>query len=263
MEIVICPDEARVGELVAAKIAQVVHRAGPEAVLGVATGSSPLRVYEALAARIAAGTLDLSRAYAFALDEYVGLPRDHAQSYAAVIRRTVTQPLGMMPDRVKCPDGLASDLELACEEFEAAIKAAGGVDVQLLGIGSNGHIGFNEPSSSLTSRTRIKTLANRTRVDNQRFFAALDEVPVHCLTQGLGTIMDARHVVLTAQGAAKAHAIAAVVEGPVSAMCPGSILQMHPNATVIVDEAAASALTLRDYYLETYANKPIWQSFED
>jgi glucosamine-6-phosphate deaminase len=263
MEVVICTDEARVGELAAAKIARVAREAGPEAVLGVATGSSPLRVYEALAARIAAGTLDLTRAYAFALDEYVGLPRGHAQGYAEVIRRTVTEPLGMMPERVKCPDGFAADLELACEEFEAAIRAVGGVDVQLLGIGSNGHIGFNEPSSSLSSRTRIKTLATRTRLDNQRFFASLDEVPMHCVTQGLGTIMEARHVVLTAQGPAKAHAIAAVVEGPVSAMCPGSILQMHPDVTVIIDEAAASELTLRDYYVETYANKPAWQSFED
>ncbi|MGB2767535.1 MAG: glucosamine-6-phosphate deaminase, partial [Propionicimonas sp.] len=146
--------------------------------------------------------------------------------------------------------------------YETAIRAAGGVDVQLLGVGSNGHVGFNEPTSSLSSRTRIKTLAERTRLDNARFFPSLDDVPQHCLTQGLGTIMDARQIVLVAQGEAKAHAIAAVVEGPVTAMYPGSVLQLHPRATIIVDPAAASELALADYCRETYANKPAWQRFD-
>lgn len=262
MEIIICSDESQVGQQAAAKIAQVARDRGPQVVIGVATGSSPLSCYQALARRVAEGSLDLSKAHAFALDEYVGLPAGHPERYSEVIRLTVTEPLRMAPERVHCPDGLAADLEAACEAYEQAIRDAGGVDVQLLGIGSNGHIGFNEPTSSLSSRTRIKTLASRTRLDNQRFFGSLDEVPMHCLTQGLGTIMDARHVVLVAQGAAKARAVAAVAEGPVTAMFPASVLQMHRNATLIVDEAAAAELTLRDYYLDTYDRKPSWQSFE-
>lgn len=262
MEVIICGDASQVGHVAAAKIAQVARQVGPHVVLGVATGSSPLHCYGALASRVAEGTLDLGAAQAFALDEYVGLPAGHPQSYSEVIRRTVAEPLRMSPDRVHCPDGTATDLVAACDAYEQAIRDAGGVDVQLLGIGSNGHIGFNEPTSSLRSRTRIKTLAARTRLDNQRFFGSLDEVPMHCLTQGLGTIMDARHVVLVAQGAAKARAIAAVVEGPVTAMFPASVLQMHNRATIIVDEAAAAELTLREYYVDTYARKPAWQSFE-
>ena len=262
MEVVICPDAAQVGDLAAAKIARIARDAGPDVVLGVATGSSPMATYAALARLVAAGSLDLSRASAFALDEYVGLPQGHPESYAEVIRRSVTEPLGLDPARVHCPDGFAEDLEAAGPAYEAAIRAAGGVDVQLLGVGSNGHIGFNEPTSSLNSRTRIKTLAARTRLDNARFFPSLDAVPHHCMTQGLGTIMDARHVVLVAQGEAKAHAIAAVVEGPITAMFPGSVLQLHPRATIIVDPAAAAELTLADYYRETYAKKPAWQRFE-
>ncbi len=261
MEVIICSDEADVGATAAAKIARIVHDRGPESVLGVATGSSPLGVYRALAALIEAGELDLSGAHAFALDEYVGLAPGHPQSYAEVIRTTVTEPLRMNPANVFVPDGAGSDIEAACSAFEARIRAVGGVDVQLLGIGSNGHIGFNEPTSSLASRTRIKTLAERTRLDNQRFFPSLDAVPRHCVTQGLGTIMDARNVVLIAQGAQKASAIAQVVEGPVTAMCPGSVLQMHRRATIIIDEAAAAHLTLRDYYRDTYRHKPDWQTF--
>lgn len=262
MEVIICSDESRVGQVAAAKIAQVAQDRGPQVVLGVATGSSPLRCYQALASRVAEGSLDLSEAHAFALDEYVGLPAGHPQRYSEVIRRTVTEPLRMSPERVHCPEGLAVDLPAACEAYEQAIQDVGGVDVQLLGIGSNGHIGFNEPTSSLTSRTRIKTLATRTRLDNQRFFSSLEEVPMHCVTQGLGTIMDARHVVLVAQGPAKARAIAAVVEGAITAMYPASVLQMHRSATIVVDEAAAAELTLREYYDDTYARKPRWQSFE-
>lgn len=261
MEVVICRDDREVGLVAAARIARVAHRAGPQVVLGVATGSSPLTTYESLASRVAAGDLDLTRASAFALDEYVGLPPSHPQSYAAVVQRTVVEPLRMNPTRVHVPDGMAHDIERACADYEAAIVAAGGVDVQILGVGSNGHIGFNEPSSSLSSRTRIKTLTARTREDNRRFFPSLADVPTHCLTQGLGTIMDAGEVVLVASGAKKADAIAAVVEGPVSARRPGSVLQFHRRATIVVDEAAAAHLELRDYYREVWASKPEWQRF--
>jgi glucosamine-6-phosphate deaminase len=259
MEIVILPDGDAVGAAAAYRIAAVVHR-NPAAVLGLATGSSPLGVYAALASLVARGEVDLSHASAFALDEYVSVPPESPQSYAATIARDATGPLGLDPAKVRTPDGTAADLEAACAEYERAIREAGGVDVQILGIGTNGHIGFNEPTSSFASRTRIKTLAPRTRADNARFFDGdLDAVPLHCITQGLGTILSARRLLLLAQGEAKAAAIAAAVEGPLSAMVPGSALQLHPDAVVIVDEAAASKLTLSDYYRFTYDHKPDWQ----
>ncbi|MDR1767082.1 MAG: glucosamine-6-phosphate deaminase [Propionibacteriaceae bacterium] len=262
MDVIICRDDAEVGAYAAAKVAKVaqaVQKVGKNVVIGVATGSSPLATYAALAKLVEDGKLDLSQASAFALDEYVGLPQGHPESYREVIRRTVAEPLRMRSDRVHVPDGFADDLEQAAADYEQAIKDAGGVDVQILGVGSNGHIGFNEPTSSLNSRTRIKTLTPRTRADNARFFDTPEQVPHHCLTQGLGTIMDARHCVLVASGQGKAEAVKAVVEGPITAMFPGSVLQMHPAATVIVDEAAASALELGDYYRQMYDNLPDWQ----
>lgn len=262
MEVIICPSAARVGEVAAAKVAKIASAVGPGVVIGVATGSSPLSTYVNLAKLVQTGQLDLSQASAFALDEYVGLVDGHPESYHEVIRRTVTEPLGLDPSRVHVPDGSLHGLATAGQRYEAAITAAGGVDVQILGIGANGHIGFNEPTSSLSSRTRVKTLTARTRQDNARFFANLDEVPHHCVTQGLGTIMAARHVVLVATGEAKASAIAAVIEGPMSAMCPASILQMHQFATVIVDDAAAQGLSLADYYKQVYADLPSWQRLE-
>lgn len=261
MEVIICPDAGEIGKLAGAKIAALLRRK-PTAVLGLATGSSPLDIYADLARRVEAGELDVSRNAAFALDEYVGLPPTHEQSYAATIRRTVTEPLHMDPSLVHTPDGMADDIEAACRAYDEAIRAAGGVDVQILGIGSNGHIGFNEPTSSLASRTRIKTLAASTRRDNARFFEG-EEPPTHCLTQGLGTIMEARELLLVAQGENKADAIARAVEGPITSMTPASILQFHPRATVIIDDAAASKLQLADYYRETYAGKPAWQRFAD
>lgn len=259
MEIVILPDAAAVGAAAAARIAAVVRRQ-PRAVLGLATGSSPLGAYAALAERVRRGDVDLTRASGFALDEYVGLPPGSPQSYAATIAREAAEPLRMDPGRVHVPDGAAPDLEQACAAYERAIRDAGGVDVQLLGIGTNGHVGFNEPTSSFASRTRIKTLAPRTRADNARFFGGdLHAVPLHCITQGLGTILEARRLLLVAQGEAKAQAVAAAVEGPLSAMVPASVLQLHPAATVLLDEAAASRLTLADYYRFTADHQPAWQ----
>ena len=262
MEVIICPDAGRVGEVAAAKAARIAGVVGPGVVLGVATGSSPVQTFAELARLVEAGVVDLSAASAFALDEYVGIPVGHPQSYHEIIRVTVTEPMGLDPARVHVPDGFAEDLAAACREYEEAIGAVGGVDIQFLGVGSNGHVGFNEPTSSLSSRTRIKTLAARTRQDNARFFASIEEVPRHCLTQGLGTIMDARNVILVATGSRKAHAIAQVVEGPVTAMYPGSVLQFHPQATIVVDEEAAAELSLADYYKATYANLPDWQRLD-
>jgi len=255
VQVIIAKDADEVGEIAAGIIATRIER-GELEVLGVATGSSPLPVYRALARRQPTGLGDLA---AFALDEYVGLPYEHPESYHSVVEQEVTRPLGLRPDRVHVPDGMADDLDDACRRYEAAIADAGGVDLQILGVGANGHIGFNEPTSSFASRTRVKTLAQATRDDNARFFDRIDDVPIHCITQGLGTIMSARSVLLVAHGEAKAAPVAAVVEGPVTSMCPGSILQMHADATIVVDEAAASSLTLTDYYRFVYDNRPASQ----
>lgn len=255
MQVVILDSAEEIGIYAAGVIVRGVD-AGEVNVLGVATGSSPLPVYSALAKR---RTPRLSSLTAFALDEYVGLPSAHPESYHSVVRREVTQPLGLDPARVHVPNGAAADVEAACADYERAIIEAGGIDLQILGIGTDGHIGFNEPTSSLASRTRIKTLTPATRADNARFFGSIDDVPHHCITQGLGTIMDARSVLLVAQGEAKARAIARTVEGPLTSMCPGSILQAHPRATVILDSAAASELTLKEYYRFVFDNRPAWQ----
>ena len=260
MEVVVTGSAHEAGALAADTIEALV-RAKPEAVLGTATGSSPLPVYTELIRRHRAGT---GPAYAgvrtFNLDEYVGLPAGHEQTYLATIRRELTDGLGLAEDRVHGPDPSQDGLPTAGQRYEALIRAAGGVDLQLLGIGSDGHLAFNEPGSSLASRTRIKTLTDRTRRDNARFFDSVDEVPLHVLTQGLGTILEARHLVLVATGSAKAAAVAAAVEGPVSASCPGSVLQLHPHVSVLLDDAAAAQLERAGYYREVYAAKPDWQS---
>ena len=257
MEVVIAtPDElARL----AADAVEGLLRGRPEAVLGLATGSSPLAVYDELARRHKDG-LSFARARAFMLDEYVGLSADHPERYRNVIEKEIASRVDFAPGAVQGPDGLAEDLPAACAAYEASIAEAGGVDLQILGIGTDGHIAFNEPGSSLASRTRIKTLTKQTREDNARFFGgSVDDVPRHCLTQGLATIMSARHLVLLASGRAKAEAVHQLVEGPISAMWPATIMQLHLHATVLVDPAAASRLQLADYYRQTYADKPDWQ----
>ena len=259
MEIVILPDTAAIGRLAGDAIGSLLARK-PDAVLGLATGSSPLAIYDELTARCADGTVTFAQASGFTLDGYVGLPADHPESYRNVITKEFVSRVDFAPGAVKGPDGLAEDIPSACASYESAIAQAGGVDLQILGIGTEGHIGFNEPGSSLTSRTRIKTLTRQTRIDNARFFGGdLDAVPTHCLTQGLATIMSARHVVLVATGSGKAEAVHHLPEGAVSAPWPASVLQHHPHATVLLDAAAASRLQLADYYRETYLAKPAWQ----
>lgn len=259
MEIIITDGEDERVTLVADHL-EARLRAQPRMVLGLATGSSPLPVYRELIRRHDAGRLSFEHASAFTLDEYVGLGDTHPQRYRHVIEREFTAHVDLEPDAVHGPDGNAPDLPGACAAYEDAIRAAGGIDLQIVGIGTDGHIAFNEPGSSFASRTRIKTLTAQTRADNARFFGDdLDAVPRHCLTQGLGTIMQARHVVLLATGTAKAEAVHQMVEGPVSAMWPGTILQHHPHTTVLLDPAAASRLQLADYYREIFAGKPDWQ----
>ena len=255
-EIVIVTSAASGGVLVADEIIRLVT-ARPDAVLGLATGSTPLPVYEALRPRSVG--VDFSRVRGFALDEYVGIDPDHPESYRSVIRREVVEPLGLDPSTVSVPNGSLEGIEHAGEDYERAIADAGGVDLQILGIGTDGHIGFNEPGSSFASITRVKTLTEQTRIDNGRFFDSVDDVPMHCITQGLGTILRARHLVLLAFGEGKAAAVAGAVEGPVSASLPGSAIQLHPHTTVVIDEAAASQLRFADYYRYAFANKPAWQ----
>ena len=260
MEVVIVADAEAAGAI-AASIVERLLAGKPESVLGVATGSSPIVAYRRLVEAFDAGRVSFADAHAVLLDEYVGLPADHPQRYRRFVHEQLVDHVDLPVDHVHAPDVDADDLAQAGRRYEALLTELGGVDVQLLGIGTDGHVGFNEPGSSLRSRTRIKTLTAATRADNARFFPNLDAVPHHVMTQGLATIGDARHLVLIACGAAKAAPVAAAVEGPLTASCPASILQWHPHVTVVIDEQAASGLTHAAYYRETHAGKPSWQHY--
>ena len=249
MRLVLCESTEETGRAAAGIIADRVGL-GP-CVLGLATGSSPLPVYRELIRRHRDTGLSFARCAAFTLDEYVGLSPEDPRSYRATIREEFVDHVDLPASALHSPEAADPDPEAlreAAARYEELISMAGGIDVQLLGLGANGHIGFNEPSSSLASRTRIKSLTQQTREDNARFFDEDETVPKLCLTQGLGTILDSRHAVLLAQGRGKAEAVAAAVEGPVSANCPASVLQLHPHATVILDRSAASRLQNLDYY---------------
>ena len=254
MEIIIQPTPEAATAIAARLIARLLKEK-PDAVLGLATGSTPLPLYRALVDM----QLDWSRVRTFNLDEYLGLAPEHPQSYHHFMWENLFRHVNIRPENVHIPDGLASDVPAFCADYEARIRAVGGIDLQLLGIGSDGHIGFNEPSSSLASRTRIKTLTQRTRADNARFFASAEEVPSHVITMGIGTIMEARTNLLLAFGDKKAQALAEAAEGPVTAMNPASALQLHPDTRVCLDEAAATQLKRADYYRWVFANKPQWQ----
>jgi glucosamine-6-phosphate deaminase len=259
MEVVIRQQEQQCGVTAADVFADAVGSGATT--LGLATGSSPLSVYRELIRRHREEGLSFADAQVFLLDEYVGLPPEHPQSYAQVIRAEFTDHIDIDSERVGVPNGVAADIFVAAEEYDALIADEGPVDVQLLGIGSNGHIGFNEPGSSLGSRTRVKTLTERTRHDNARFFTGIDEVPHHVMTQGLGTISAAGHLVLIATGGHKAAAVAAAVEAPLTASCPASVLQLHPHVTIVVDEAAAAQLDNADFYRYALKYKPPRQKY--
>ena len=258
MEIIIQPTPEAASIIAARHVARVV-REKPDAALGLATGSTPLPMYRELVRLHREQGLDFSGVTTFNLDEYLGLAPEHPASYHAFMREHFFSQVNVAPERIHIPDGLTPHVPAFCRGYEDAIRAAGGIDLQVLGIGTDGHIGFNEPSSSLASRTRIKTLTAQTRRDNARFFDSPESVPLHVITMGVGTIMDARQVVLLAFGAQKADAIAAAVEGPVTAMHPASILQMHPVAKCIIDEPAAARLKRLEYYRWVYDQKPDWQ----
>ncbi len=259
MEVVVVPTPAHAVPIVADAYGRLLT-SKPDAVLGLATGSTPLAVYRELIRRHQDEGLSFARAQAFNLDEYVGLAAGHPELYRTFIEREFTSHVDFADGAVHGPDGLADDLTRAALDYEQQISAAGGIDLQILGIGADGHLAFNMPMSSLTSRTRLKTLTTKTRADNARFFDGdIDQVPQHCLTQGLGTIMESRHAVMLGFGKNKAQAVAECIEGPVAARWPASILQMHRHATVVVDEDAASQLRFTGYYVDTFAGKPGWQ----
>ena len=259
MEVVIA-DEYTLAELAADAIERVLRtEAAP--VIGLATGSSPLRIYDELTTRHKNEGLSFAHAQAFMLDEYVGIADDHPQRYRNVIDTEIASRVNFAEGAVHGPDGSADDLAAASADYERKIAEAGGIDVQILGIGTDGHVAFNEPGSSLASRTRVKSLTQQTRMDNARFFDGdVEQVPKLCLTQGMGTIMEAKHLVLVATGGNKAEAVHQMIEGPISAMWPATVLQMHQHVTVLLDEAAASRLQLGDYYRHAYENKPEWQN---
>lgn len=222
----------------------------PDLVLGLATGSTPLGLYRELIRMHIEEGLDFSKVTTFNLDEYIGLPPSHDQSYHYFMHQSLFDHINVDPRNIYIPDGMTHDVEAFCMWYEAQMERVGGIDLQILGIGSNGHIAFNEPGSSLGSRTRIKTLKERTVRDNARFFSSIEEVPRYAITMGVGTIMDAKELILLATGSNKGDAVKAAVEGPISASVPASIIQMHRRALAIVDEAAAAKLS-PDYVEES------------
>lgn len=249
MQIHIVPDADAGARVVADLFERAVRNAGDQgATLGLATGSSPVPTYAELIRRHREEGLSFARSRAYLLDEYIGLPAGHEQSYHRFIRENFVDHIDLDSAQVHSPDGAAADPAAEAVRYDQAIQQAGGVDLQILGIGSNGHIGFNEPGSSLVSRTRVVGLTPQTISDNSRYFTSADEVPVRAISQGVGTILESRRIVLTASGEHKAEAIAQMVEGAVSARWPATMLQMHPDVVVVIDEAAASRLELADYY---------------
>jgi len=226
-----------------ARIVAELVRKKPDCILGFATGSSPLGLYQELIRMHQEEGLDFSKVTTFNLDEYVGLPPGHDQSYHFFMWENLFKHINVNPGYVHLPAGMADDVEEHCEWYDKRIDEVGGLDLQILGIGSNGHIAFNEPGSSLGSRTRVKTLTEKTRQDNARFFESIDQVPKYAITMGIGTIMDARKLILLASGKNKAQAIKNTLEGPISAMVPATIVQMHRHATLLIDEDAAGMLT--------------------
>ena len=241
MKVIICKDPEDVGASAAAIFAEVMN-SRPTTVLGLATGNTPLRLYAKLVEMNKAGELDFSTTITFNLDEYVGLPPDHEQSYRYFMDKNLFDKVNINRKNTHVPDGLAEYADLSCMEYEAMMDDVGGVDLQLLGIGSNGHIGFSEPGTSLASRTHVTNLTESTIKDNSRLFDSADEVPRRAITMGIGTVLDAEKVILLANGENKAAAVAAALEGPVTCMCPASALQMHPDVTYVITADAAGKL---------------------
>jgi len=260
MELIIRPDQEAAASLVARIVASEV-RANPRAVLGLATGSTMEAVYRHLVQMHKGSNLDFSGVRTFNLDEYVGLDANDPHSYRHFMNEHLFRQVNLDLHNTHLPNGRASDLGAECRHYEKLIGDAGGIDLQLLGIGKSGHIGFNEPLSALKSRTREKALTPTTIKQNAPFFGGEDRMPRRAITMGVGTILDARRCILLATGEAKADIIAQAVEGPITSMVTASALQLHPKATVIVDEAAAAKLKEKEYYRWIFANEPEWQEY--
>jgi len=254
MEIVICSDYDAMSKAAAAVAADLV-RSKPDAVLGLATGSSPLGLYAELVRMHREDGLDFSRVRTFNLDEYVGLPPEHEQSYRRFMDTHLFDHIDIPKRNTHVPSGTASDYAAHCAEYEQRIRDAGGIDLQVLGIGSDGHVGFNEPGDSLAGRTHVVTLTEQTVDDNARFFERREDVPRFACTMGVGTILEARKCLLVANGKSKAEPVAAALEGAVTCMCTASALQLHPDVAVFLDEEAGAGLRMRDYYRWIQENK--------
>jgi len=260
VEVIIQPTEAAAASLVARIVAHDL-RANPHLVLGLATGKTMENVYRHLVRLHKEEKLDFSLCSTFNLDEYVGLFPSDPNSYRHYIDHQLFQHVNVDPRNTHLPNGLATDLDEECRGYEALIQRFGGIDLQLLGIGKAGHIGFNEPLSALRSRTRVKALTPTTIKQNAEFFGGEDKVPRRAITMGVGTIIEARRCLLLATGEAKAGVISRAVEGPITSMVTATALQLHPRCTVVVDEGAASQLKEKEYYRWIFANEPEWEGY--
>lgn len=256
MEIIITKSYAEMSQLAGAMIERQLLRK-PSSVLGLATGSTPVGLYQDLVRRHKEGGLDFSKVISFNLDEYLDLPPSHEQSYRYFMDQNLFKHINIDPKNIHVPYGHAEDVEEFCAWYEAEMVRVGGIDLQILGIGGDGHIAFNEPGSSLGSRTRLKTLTRQTIEDNARFFRDETEVPHFAITMGVGTIMEAKEIILLANGKKKADIVAEAIEGPITAQLSASVLQMHPYVTVIVDAEAGSKLKRADYYKWVYEQKKL------
>ena len=255
MEVTIKASYEEMSKAAAQRIADLLN-AKPNAVIGMATGSTPLGLYKELVKMHKNEGLDFSQVTTFNLDEYVGLPVDHDQSYHYFMHENFFKHVTVPKQNIYIPSGTTKNFKAFCAWYENRIKECGGVDTQILGIGSDGHIAFNEPTSSLSSRTRLKTLAKPTIDDNSRFFEKREDVPIYAITMGVGTILESRELLLVANGKGKADAVAQMVEGPVTSMITASALQLHPSAHVFIDTEAAGNLKMREYYDWIQAKKP-------
>ena len=248
MEIIILKNAENVAAMGGELVAELL-RVSPAAVLGLATGGTQLALYRTLVVRHRAGEVSFRDTTSFNLDEYLGITADNPQSYRAYMKREFFDHIDIDQHNTFLPECVeGQNPVLVGPGYEQQIFDAGGIDLQVLGIGANGHIGFNEPSSSLNSRTRVKTLTRQTYEDNSRLFSSNEFQPTLAITMGIASIMDARRILLLATGENKAEAVGKMVEGPVTAMCPASTLQMHERVTILLDETAAGRLKNRDYY---------------
>jgi glucosamine-6-phosphate deaminase len=260
MEIVIRPNAAAAADLAVRVIASELRKQ-PDLVLGLATGRTMESVYAGLVQMHREAGLDFSACRTFNLDEYVGLAGSHRNSYRHYMNQHLFRQVNINMHHTHLPNGLADDLKGECAHYEKLIAECGGIDVQLLGIGLNGHMGFNEPLSAFRSRTRVKRLSPLTREQNEHLFARPEEVPQYAITMGVGTILDCRQCLLLATGEDKAEIVAKAVEGPITSMISATALQLHADCVVIVDEAAGSQLQGRDHYRRTFENHPEWEAF--